>query len=101
MRRKPPKRDPIASHKRKVIATLRVGTGARCDCGESRPEALIAGRDPIICAECDRATWGKSKSDEHHPAGDANDPTTIPVRVNDHRAELSVAQGDWPRATLE
>jgi hypothetical protein len=34
-------------------------------------------------------------------AGKANDPTTIPVDVNDHRAELSPAQDDWPTETLE
>jgi hypothetical protein len=31
----------------------------------------------------------------------ANGPITIPVPVNDHRAELSVAQQDWPKETLE
>ena len=39
--------------------------------------------------------------DEHHPAGAANNPMTMPVPVNDHRAELSVAQADWPKQTLE
>ena len=39
--------------------------------------------------------------DDHHPFGKANNPTTIPVPVNDHRAELSPAQYDWPRETLE
>jgi hypothetical protein len=34
-------------------------------------------------------------------AGKANDQTTIPVDVNDHRAELSPAQDDWPEETLE
>lgn len=34
-------------------------------------------------------------------AGKANDPTTIPVDVNDHRAELNPAQDDWPPGTLE
>jgi hypothetical protein len=101
MRRKPPIRDPIASHKRKVTATLRVGKDAQCACGESRAEALIEGSVPITCGECDRSARGKSTSDNHHPAGDANDPATIPVPVNDHRADLSVAQYDWPRSTLE
>ena len=40
-------------------------------------------------------------SDDHHPAGRANSPITIPVPVNDHRAELSPAQYDWPKSTLE
>jgi len=39
--------------------------------------------------------------DNHHPAGEANDPTTIPAPVNDHRAELNTAQADWPEKTLE
>ena len=38
--------------------------------------------------------------DDHHPFGSANDPTTIRVPVNDHRAELNVAQQDWPKETL-
>src|SRR5207248_8773793 len=44
---------------------------------------------------------GKKTDDNHHPAGKANDPTTILVPVNDHRAELSPAQSDWPKETLE
>jgi hypothetical protein len=39
--------------------------------------------------------------DNHHPAGDANNPTTTPIPVNDHRAVLNVAQYDWPQQTLE
>ena len=39
--------------------------------------------------------------DEHHPAGKANNAATISVPVNDHRARLSPAQYDWPKATLE
>jgi len=38
--------------------------------------------------------------DKHHFAGRANNPATIPVPVNDHRARLSVAQSDWPKPTL-
>lgn len=39
--------------------------------------------------------------DKHHVAGVANSPITIKVPVNDHRAELSPAQFDWPKAALE
>lgn len=40
--------------------------------------------------------------DDHHVFGKANDPTTIvTVPANDHRAELSVAQQDWPKKTPE
>jgi hypothetical protein len=37
--------------------------------------------------------------DNHHFAGRANNPITIPVPVNDHRACLSAAQEDWPKMT--
>lgn len=39
--------------------------------------------------------------DNHHPAGRANDPTTILAPVNDHCAELNPAQEDWPKETRE
>ena len=29
-----------------------------------------------------------------------SNPTTIPIPVNDHRADLSTAQADWPQSTL-
>ena len=34
-----------------------------------------------------------------HPAGEANDSTTIPTPVNDHRARLSPQQYEWPSKT--
>jgi hypothetical protein len=37
--------------------------------------------------------------DNHHFAGRANNPLTVPVPVNDHRADLTVAQADWPKET--
>jgi len=39
--------------------------------------------------------------DKHHVAGNANSKVTIPVPANDHRAELTEAQYDWPKRTLE
>jgi hypothetical protein len=96
-----PQRDPGAAHVRKAKAARRVGPNAQCACGESRPEALIANRNPITCAACDRKKKGKTPIDNHHPFGKANNPTTIPVPVNDHRAELSEAQYDWPKETRE
>jgi hypothetical protein len=42
-----------------------------------------------------------STRDNHHVAMKANSPITVPILVNDHRAELSVAQHDWPKATRE
>lgn len=100
MARKPSKSDPTGAHRRKAIAARRVGVGARCACGEDRPEALIAGTNPIICAACQRSSKGRIAMDQHHFGGRANNPATIPITVNDHRAILSVAQAEWPKSTL-
>ena len=100
MWRKFPRLDPSGAHRRKVVAARRVGLGARCSCGEDRPEAIIAGSNPTICAACERAAKGRTTIDQHHFAGRANNPATIPVPVNDHRAILSVAQAEWPKSTL-
>lgn len=95
-----PPRDSIAAYRRKALATRRMGVGAACACGEQRPEALISGTNPVICAACHRAARGRTTTDDHHFAGKANNPRTIPIPVNDHRARLSVAQADWPKPTL-
>ena len=100
MRRKSATRDPGGAYRRKVAAARRVGIGARCACGEDRPEALIAGSKPMICAACERAAKGRSTTDDHHSFGRANNPATIPVPVNDHRADLSGSQAEWPISTL-
>lgn len=100
MRRKPPRRDPSSAHRRKVVAARRVGVGARCACGEDRPEALIAGSNPPICAACERAANGLTTDDGHHYAGRANNPARVLIPVNDHRAVLTVAQAEWPKSTL-
>ncbi len=100
MRQKLLPRDSIGAHRRKAVAARRSGVGAACACGEQRPEALIPGRNPVICAACQRRANGRATTDEHHPAGKTNSPITISVPVNDHRAQLSVAQADWPKATL-
>lgn len=101
MARKLPIRDPIAAHQRTTVARRRVGKNAQCACGESRPEALVSGSNPAICAVCDRKQRGKTTLDRHHVAGKSNSPVTIPIPVNDHRARFSVDQHDWPRQTLE
>ena len=101
MPRKPPTRDPSGAHRRNVMAARRVGVGARCSCGESRPQALISGSNPTVCAACQRAAKGRTLVDQHHFAGKANNRATIPIPVNDHRAVLSVAQAEWPKSTLE
>jgi hypothetical protein len=100
MKKRPP-RDPIASFEREARAARRVGHGTRCKCGEQRPLALIPGSKPMICAACHRKKIGHSTLDDHHPAGQPNDPTTIPIPVNDHRAVLSPEQYDWPPETWE
>ena len=96
-----PPRDPIRANQRRAVAARRVGEKARCACGEARPEALIAGSNPVICAQGRRQEQGKCIMDKHHVAGKANSPITITVPVNDHRARLSPNQYDWPKPTLE
>lgn len=94
-------RDPAGAYRRKVLAARRVGKGAACACGETRPEAFIPNSKPITCAACDRKRKGATTMDAHHSAGKPNSPVKIPTPVNDHRAELSVAQQDWPKETRE
>lgn len=94
-------RDPRSAYRREAIAARRIGEGNKCACGEDRPQALIGDSDPLICAACDRRKKGRRKTDEHHIAGRANNPMTISVPVNDHRAELSTAQYGWPAKTLQ
>lgn len=101
MRSRLPARDPVSAHQRKAVAARRVGEGAKCSCGEARPEALIAGSNPIICTECQRKLRGQSITDNHHVAGETNSSVTIPVPANDHSAILNVAQYDWPQETLK
>jgi hypothetical protein len=96
-----PRRDPEAAHAREVTAARRVGLNAKCACGETRPEALIPGSKPVICAACQRKKKGMTMKDDHHVAGEANSLVTMPTPVNDHRADLSVAQNDWPKRTRE
>jgi hypothetical protein len=101
MAKKIPPRNARAAHRREVIATRRIGEGKKCSkCGETRTRALIPSSDPVICAACDRKARKKSEKDNHHIAGPANSPITIKIPVNDHRADLSVSQQDWPRKTL-
>jgi len=100
MLHKSPTCDPARVYRRKAVAARNVGAGARCSCGEDRPPALIAGSNPTICAECQRAWNKRAPMDDHHFAGRANNPATISVPVNDHRAVLSAAQMEWPKSTL-
>ena len=95
------RKNPINAATRRARAQRRIGENAACRCGEKRPEALIAGRKPTLCYECDAKQHGKSTLEAHHVAGRANDPTTIDVPINDHRAELSVVQYDWSLPMLQ
>jgi hypothetical protein len=100
--KKPPLRNPGLAFKRRAIAARRVGVGARCACGEDRPLALIPQSRPVICIKCDRRKKGFKTMDNHHPFSKTNDlTTTVPIPVNDHRADLNEAQNDWPKRTLE
>lgn len=94
------KRDPIAAFQRESTSSRRIGQGKKCKCGEDRPQALVSGSDPVTCFSCAREASGQSPFDEHHPAGSANNPATVPIWVNNHRATLSDAQYDWPDETL-
>jgi hypothetical protein len=96
-----PKRDPGAAHVRKEMAIRRAGVNRVCDCGEMRPEAFETKKRVKLCAACTRKKKGMTTMDNHHIAGKANSPITIGVPVNDHRAELTVAQQDWDKKTLE
>src|SRR5271166_4707927 len=96
-----PPRKLRSAYRRQAVAERRCGLGAKCQCGESRPLALIPRSDPTICAGCDRRQRGRRKTDDHHIFGEANGPLTIRVPVNDHRGFLSQAQSEWPRKTLE
>jgi hypothetical protein len=93
-------RDPSMAHVRRVVASRRVGENARCGCGEAETFALIEGREPATCVECDRLKRGESVMDRHHIAGRNNSPLTISIPANLHRL-LSERQYDWPQGMLE
>jgi len=96
--RRVPKRDPERAHVRARVAARRVGARA-CVCTETRPEALLP--ETVWCAACQRRHQGHSVTDRHHYAAAANDPTTLVVPVNDHRADLTTMQLDWPQRTRD
>jgi hypothetical protein len=101
-KRIPSRENAIDHYVRRENAERRIGTEATCSkCSETRAQALIPGSTPVICVECDRKRKGRSTDDHHHFAGRANDATTVPVPANDHVADLSERQRDWPRETLE
>lgn len=94
--------DPIKSAARQSKADRRHGVATSCtECGESRTEALVPRSRPRLCEECFRRRKGSKITDSHHIAGKANSSIVIEVPANDHRAALSVAQYEWPKATLQ
>ena len=95
------RRDPIAAHARSSVAQREVGTDASCTCGETRPRALQRHTSGFTCALCTRCAEGKAPHDKHHISGKANSHVIILVPVNDHRAQISVNQYNWPKRTLE
>ncbi len=85
---------------RRVIAARRFENGAKCaHCGESRIECLIAGRNPVICYQCDCIDRGKPDIEYHHLIGRHNSQIGITISANDHR-ELSFKQYRWPEPVL-
>ena len=92
--------DPVKASARQSQAQRRVGDDAACSCGENRAEALIAGRKETICYACAAARRGKRTVESHHVAGRANSSVTLDVPINDHRADLSIDQCEWPAKTL-
>ena len=54
----------------------------------------------IVCREHLSDTSGRSWTEEHHPPGQHNDPsTTAPIPANDHGV-INELQGLWPPDTL-
>ena len=77
-----------------------MGAHAECgECGEKDLRCLNQSRGRILCAECRLALAGKSRYENHHPAGMNNYDFVVPIPANEH-AIMSDFQEDWPRETL-
>jgi hypothetical protein len=68
-------------------------------CAETDPFALTGVAPTILCREHLADALGHDWTEEHHPPGQHNDPSTVPVPANDH-GMLSELQALWPRDTL-
>jgi hypothetical protein len=76
-----------------------LGPDARCwQCGYPETSGLGRHNRKIWCYECWAARQEKTTTEQHHLLGKANDPTTVGVPGNLHRA-ISDAQHDWPNET--
>ena len=76
-----------------------LGPNAHCwKCGYTDNTALQWKRGKIWCYECASAQEGRATVEAHHVVGRSNDPSTVGIPGNVHRA-LSDAQEDWPKLT--
>jgi hypothetical protein len=93
----------VARQRRLENQSRRLGDrDARCSqpgCPEHDLFALTGTAPSVRCYEHRVEAVGRTTVEGHHPAGKANDPTTVPVPGNDHRI-LNDLQRDWPTATL-
>lgn len=68
-------------------------------CKETDPFALTGAAPDILCREHRADEQGRSWTEDHHVAGQRNDPLTIPLPANDH-GSVSARQSLWDRETL-
>lgn len=93
--------DALARQHRLAMAERCLGRQRECVlCREARALALERRTNPRLCTECRKTGEGKNIMEQHHIAGRANSEITISIRANDHRAQLSEDQRDWPQETL-
>ncbi len=81
---------------RKAQRQRQFGAQALCArCGWDQLDALSRLGNEILCYECLCIEKGKATVERHHILGRANDPQTVGIPANLHRA-LSDGQQDWP-----
>jgi hypothetical protein len=68
-------------------------------CAERDPFSLTGAHPELLCREHAADRDGRSWTERHHVATQANDPRTVPIPANDH-AVLTSYLPDWPRETL-
>lgn len=68
-------------------------------CGEHRVMALVRGRKPIRCYQCQNRRTGRSATEGHHIGGRNNTAVEVSIPANTHRT-LSDMQVDAGRDTL-
>jgi hypothetical protein len=69
-------------------------------CRETDPLALTGIHPEILCYEHDAVRNGRDWLEDHHLAGRANDPATVRIPGNDHRAISERQNVTWRRETL-